>query len=250
MTNVCLSGCVVRGRHGSDCVGQGCEGCLPRPASVGTLCGWCWQRLNGAVTDVPQATGHLMSVAHSPLPASTMKSGSSKIPGPGSLWSPALDAGDALAACLGSWADLIVAEHPAGLRGPSRLGWRFSRPPARAVDGQVVIDEEQRLGASQAAVEYLAHWIRPHLDWVADQEWACEMKQELCSSLGRIWARWPIKERSRWSTVACPVCGGPLAYDPPSAFGTPALTRCVSEECARIWNDSEWARFVDDVARR
>lgn len=248
MSGACQSGCKSRGKHLGDCSDPECWGCVPRQASFGVLCGWCWQKLQGSVVDVPAATAHLVSVAHSPLKSSSRVSSGTGPPGSVVLWSPALDAADELVAALGSWADLIVAEHPAGLRGPSQIGWRWSTRAARVVDGEVIVRDEQRLGASQSAVDHLVKWMLPHMEWVSEQSWAPEMRLELSSMLATIWARWPREERPRWSVVPCPSCSGPLAYDPPSQFGLQGRTYCVSEECGQVWSESEWRWLAESMS--
>lgn len=248
MSGECLSGCKSRGKHSGGCVDPECWGCVPRPASFGVLCAWCWQQLKGSVVDVPAAVAHLVGVAHSPLRSGSGVASSGEAPTSASLWSPALDAADELVAALGSWADLIVSEHPADLRGPSQIGWRWTRRSAEVVAGEVVVRDEQRLGASQGAVDHLVRWMLPHMEWVSDQGWAGEMRLELAQMLATIWARWPQQERSRWSITPCPSCSGPLAYDPPSEFGTSGMTRCVSEECGLSWTEDRWAKLAQTVA--
>lgn len=239
-SEVCLSGCTVRGSHLADCSGEDCWGCTPRLAEYGTLCVWCWQRLNGAVTDVPRTVERLHRLADgSPRSPSARGSRSS---GSRVLYDSALVAADDLAAMFGTWADLIVSEHPAGLSGPGRAGWQFTSRRVRAVDGELVIDGESRVRGSVAAVDRMASWMRDLLSWAAGQPWAAEMKSELGSAVARIDARWPFEETPHLSPVACPECGGQMTYEPPSTFGAPAKVCCIAEDCGQFWIESQWKR--------
>ncbi len=242
----CVSGCVIRGQHLVSCADEECKGCVPRPAEVGRLCQWCWQSLVGAVVDVPTVTAHLAYLARPALSSPSGKTdGGGGAPGPRILYPPELDAADELVGALGVWVEEIVAEHPAHLLGPSQIGWRWSRPGVQVLHGEEVSPDPVPLGASQEAVEATQRWIMPHLRWVADQEWAGEMRAELSRMVATIRARWPWEERPHVVPMPCPSCGCfSLTYHPPSVEHAPQMVTCDSPECGRQWVDDTWTRLV------
>lgn len=216
-------------------------------AEFGKLCSWCWQRLNGAVVDVPGTVHYLGQIAEAPLRSPRLGSGGGRVPASNSLYSDALDAADGLAACLGSWADLIVEEHPAGLTGPSVRGWKFTERRVRAVDNELVIEEPTRVAASVEALQEMRSWMLDLLPWVSEQDFAPDMRLELGAALARIKARWPSEDEDRISSVSCPKCGGPLFYRPPTFKGQPVVVQCLDPECAAFWMGDDWYRFVEAV---
>lgn len=250
----CVSGCTVRGRHLVSCSDDECQGCAPRQAEVGRLCRWCFQTLTGAVVDIPGLTAHLRMLAEPHLSSPQgHEGGGGSVPGSRVLLPPELMAVDELAGLLGTWVDEVVAEHPARLRGPSDIGWRFSHPD-RAQDpvtGTWYLPSDQRLGASQAAVEEMCRWLLPHLAWVAEQPWAGDMRAELCSQVATAKARWPIEERSHVVPMPCPRCGQrALVYHPPEGERSPAMVGCENAECGRLWLEDAWTRVVEMVLAR
>lgn len=246
----CASGCLDRGLHVGACLGD-CSGCLPRSAEVGLLCRWCFQRLAGAVVDLPVVVAHLHEVAEpslsSPLGNESAGGGvaRSRV-----LYSPALDAADDLAGVLGTWVDEIIAEHPGRLRGPSDLGWRFSRPTRQVdpVTGVAYLPTEHRLGATVDAVRSMGRWVLPHLSWISRQSWAPDMLRELASAVATAKARWPLEEREHRVPMPCPRCGHrSLAYWPPREPGDVAVVACDLESCAQVWVEDAWTRVVEIV---
>lgn len=251
----CVSGCVVRGQHLGSCVDEECQGCVPRAAEVGRLCRWCFQRLTGAVVDIPGLTAHLRMLAepHLSSPQGHDEGGGGGVPGSRVLYPPELMAVDEIAGLLGTWVDEIVAEHPGHLRGPSPIGWRFSHPD-RAVDevtGEAYLPTEERVSASQGAIEEMQRWLLPHLAWVAEQPWAGEMRAELCSQVATAQARWPMEEREHVVPMPCPRCGQrSLIYHPPAGERAPAMVGCENPECGKLWLEDAWTRIVEMVRER
>lgn len=228
-TRACESGCRIRDEHLTDCPGE-CRGCLPRPAVEGVLCGWCWQKLQASVVEVPAMVVHLREIARldriasaRPLSSDPVHSGD---PAHGSVLPAAWLGADELESDLTSWALLVLDAHPAGLRGPNQAPWY----------GDV------------------ARWITPHLAWCSRQEWAPDMRRELGRTLATLRARWPMPEdveRTRHiPNVPCPRCEQvSLEYSPPSWERMPFKVSCQNEDCARVFSEDEWMRFVGLLTR-
>lgn len=220
----CATGCRLTGTHQPDCPDDGCRGCLPRPAEHGTLCTWCYGQLTRAVADIPDLIEHLTSVAVGGLSASTGRL-TDDVHAPRDpaestvLHAATLDA-DELASFLTSWAHVVVEEHPAQpMRGPSAEPWH----------GDV------------------AAWIAPHLPWIAEQDWAFEMRRDLCDHIATIRHRFPTAddvEPIKHLDVPCPRCGlASLIYTPPRYAGQDFRVECTDPDCARVFSEAEWERF-------
>lgn len=257
MNLFCASGCVVRGRHGPDCsgkdgAGQECEGCEPRAVERGMLCRWCWNRLNGMLTDIPGLVEHLTDVASVVISSPMGKSSDGGRPQAGSrmLYPASLEAADELVAMVGTWVDLIVADHPAQLREPSTIGWRYSTNVLRWSEFAEawVVESPRRLGATQAAVDEMVKWLRPHLPWIAEQEWVPAMLDDLGPLMARIKARWPMSERAHPVPMPCPSCEQwSLVYDPPGDVGAQVVVTCSNIECSKQWRGQDWHRLLKGV---
>lgn len=250
----CASGCVVRGQHVESCQDPECPGCQPREAVEGVLCRWCFQRLTGAVVDIPGLVAHLREMA-APGVVSALgrEGGGAGVPGSRSLYPPALETADELIGMLGSWVDEIVEEHPDHLQGPPARGWRFSRPAWRhdPDTGEVWRPEVERTFATQRAVEDTVRWLLPRLGWVAGQPWAPDMRRELCAQVSTALARWPMEEREHDVPAPCPWCEQwALRYHPPEEFGAPERVTCENPDCARTWSGSEWEQMSERMVER
>lgn len=252
--SVCAAGCVVSGQHLEGCDRSGCWGCVPREASAGVLCSFCFQRLVGSVVDVPGLHAHLLHMAEAGVSSGAAGEGHARsIPGSRVLYRPALAAAEELASLLGSWADEVERLHPSRPRPASSLGWRFS-VPVRAVDpvtGEAYLPSSQRLGASQSAVESMVRWILPHMAWVRTEYWAVDMLGELSREIATVKARWPMEERSHHVPMPCPYCGQrSLLYTPPAEYQHSAMVGCENSECGAYWLDDAWTRTVEIVLAR
>lgn len=229
----CATGCRITGEHRDICPGD-CRGCLPRPAEHGTLCAWCYGRLTRDVADVPALISHLAQVSLGALSASGTAYDAETF-GAGDaaertvLHSATLDA-DELWSLLTGWAQVVIEEHPnQPMRGPAASPWH----------GDVVA------------------WIAPHLEWVAGQEWAHEMRREMSEAIGRIRHRYPTVddvEPVKQLDMPCPRCNlVSLIYTPPRYAGQAFRVECTDPDCARVFSEAEWDRFKGlalDVARR
>lgn len=250
----CASGCVVRGQHLGSCMDDECEGCLPREASDGVLCRWCFQRLTGAVVDIPGLTEHLRVLAEPGVSSPQGREGGGPaVAGSRSLYPAPLETADEIVGMLGSWVDEIVAEHPDHLQGPPARGWRFSRPAWRRDPdtGQPYRPDVERTFATQRGVEDAVRWLLPRLHWVAGQPWAPDMRRDLCAQVATALARWPMVEREHDVPMPCPWCGQrSLRYHPPEEFGAPERVTCENPDCARAWSGWEWEQMAERMIAR
>lgn len=249
----CASGCTVRGQHTADCPAGPeveCRGCQPRQATVGRLCGWCYQRLRLDVAAAPDIVEHLRLVAEpdaGAAPPSDTRSYSD--PSEGSVLSAAVDAADEIHAVLASWAQYVIETFPSPIKGPSQAGWWRTETTTR-VDpetGEAYARGGWTQGArTPAATAELATWFDRYLDWCAEQSWAGDMRAEVGSLIGTTRARWPIAERSRPVPYAtCPECDrASLVYHPPAYFKAQAQVTCSHKECAEVLDERKWGMVV------
>ncbi|WP_125777180.1 hypothetical protein [Antribacter gilvus] len=227
-TNPCASGCRIRDEHKTDCPGDECRGCLPRPANRGTLCDTCYLHLTTDLGDVPALMEHLGEVARlamvasaKPLTTDPVHRGDAAAQ---TVLPAAYLAADELWSLVVSWAQVVLEEHPANLRGPNARPWH----------GDVVA------------------WMLPHVEWIARQEWAKEMKRELARDVRTLRARWPMPEDRENDRpvpdVRCPRCDVvALRYFPPAHYRQPFAVACT--ECGRLFSEDEWERLVSLLAR-
>jgi hypothetical protein len=231
----CTVGCTIRGQHRADCADRDkCRGCIPRPAEYGTLCAWCWQRLQSDVATAPAVVAHLREVgepaAQAAPPSDTQAHGD---PSEGAILPAAWGAADELHADLASWALLILEQHPAAatFAGPNEVGAWHTR--YGTVVG--VLHEE--------ATTNLARWLIPLLPWCSEQEWAAEMRRELGSLTATTLARWPMQDtRTREVPgIRCVRCGeASLVYTPTAGYKLPFHVACTSPDCGRIYTEAEY----------
>lgn len=221
LTALCATGCMARdGHHTPDCASKHCRGCLnPRYAEYGTLCAWCWVRLNSDIAEIPELIAHLRHIgephAHTPPPSDTR---TYTDPAFSTVLPAAWLAADELGRLLDSWVDNVLDAHPERLHGPAP-------------------------GQEPAA------WLSPHLPWVAGQDWAPEMREEITREVSTMKARWPtadMVERERdIPDIRCPRCDQvSLTYAPPAWFRQPFKVSCSNPDCARVFSEDEWERLV------
>lgn len=208
----CLTGCRTTGAHHETCPGTDCAGCLPRPAVHGRLCSWCWSRLTEAIDRVPALLAHLREIGE---PAARSRSYDRPTRGhadPSTLTvlpAPWLAADDLLG-LLESWAGLVADEHPRATRRT----------------GDVV------------------SWLTGYLPWCAGQEWAGDLRREVCETVGALRHRYPAADepvRAQQLDRPCPACGLFALYrTPPRAPGDPVRVECSDPDCARVFSEDEW----------
>ena len=240
MSACAVAGCVARHLHTGVCEGNGCPGCRPREAEHGRLCPHHWQRLNGAMVDVPGVIAHLLDIGAPNAGRQWGGDGRSHgdpaertvLPGP---W---LDA-DEIGALLTSWAHLVMDERPARGPAPGSLAWSH---PARRVGEPEDVDPRPVRAQDPDAV---VRWFLPLLPWVADQEWVAEMLREMEAMIGTAKARWPMGERGRHvQGLPCPRCERlTLWYEPPTPARPLMQVQCLEPECGRTFGEDEWERM-------
>lgn len=218
----CATGCRITGQHQPDCPADTCRGCLPRPAERGTLCAWCDERLHDAIARTPDLVAHLRVIGqphaqNAPLSDDTARHGD---PAETTVMPAAWLDADELLGLIGSWARLILEEHPVQpMRGPNAAPWH----------GDV------------------AAWIAPHLPWCTEQDWAAEMRRELVEYVTTLRHKYPTAddvEPVQRVDVPCPRCGLlSLTYTPPRFAGQAFRVECTDPDCARVFSEDEWDRF-------
>lgn len=220
-TTTCVMGCTLTGQHVTDCPRLTCRGCLPRPADVGWLCQWHYNRLETAVgtfnafrdwlNEADDADAHGKPLtddrrAHGD-PAETVPITASRL------------AADELWNDLAGWARVVREEHPTHLRGWERKPW---------------------LGD-------VASWLLPHLPWAAEQMWIDELAGLWVSAIATARHRWPTAEDVepvKHLDVPCPRCGlRSLIYTPARWAGQAFRVECTDPDCARVFSEDEWDRF-------
>lgn len=251
----CANGCTIRDQHLPDCDGTAvrldgetveCRGCLPRPAEHGVLCARCWARLQSTVRTLPALVDHLELMARPSIASpSGAGGGGHRPPGPRSLYPEALGVADDLAAILASWcgqtASALALTAP-----PSRGLWETdSWDAVDAETGEAYRSDAVVIGVRDLrAVDQLVGWLCPHLDRVAEQEWAADLLDDLGTASARAAARWPVEEPARRVTdVRCPRCGVmSLVLYPPTTPGAPVQVACSRPECGASLSEDDWER--------
>lgn len=220
----CATGCRTAGQHQADCQTPGCRGCQPRPASQGTLCTWCYGQLARTVADIPGLIAHLRLMAQLGVDAAAQPLTDDVVSGSDPAESTVLPAAmldaDEIASFLASWAQVVLEEHPVQpMRGPNASPWF----------GDV------------------AAWIEPHLPWIAEQDWAHEMRRDLGEHVATIRHKFPTVddvEPVRHLDVPCPRCAlVSLIYTPPRYARQQFRVECTDPDCARVFSEDEWERF-------
>ena len=229
MSGPCASGCRILGQHLADCVGRQadgnpCTGCLPRPATEGTLCAWCYGRLTRAVADIPATITHLHLTAASSISASAKPLSDDPHTHGDPAWTTVLPTAwidaDELDSIIDSWAHVVIDEHHAQpMRGPNASPW----------NGNVV------------------GWITPHLEWIATRDWAFEMVRDLAEHVATLRHKYPSAddvEPARTIDVPCPRCGlMSMIYTPPRYARQAFRVECTDPDCARVFSEDEWDRL-------
>lgn len=240
----CATGCTTRGQHATACETDTCTGCLPRPATTGNLCHWCYRQLTERLAAAPDLVRHLRDIgaphAHIAPPSDTR---TYTDPAEGTVLPAAWTAADELHAMLASWALLILEEHPQGhaMVGPNEVGAWHTR--YGTVVGIAHVNATRRL----------TDWLTPWLPWAAEQEWAAEMVREVRSVVDTTIARWPTAtavEPVKPVPMPCPRCDlMSLTYTPPTAPGDAFRVACGNPDCARVWSEDEWEWLVNMVIK-
>ena len=239
MSACAVVGCVARHLHTGVCEGNGCPGCRPREAEHGRLCPHHWQRLNGAVVDVPGVIAHLLDVGRPNAGRQAGGDGRSHgDPAERTILPGAWLEADEISGTLTSWASLVIEERPHTVGpGSGVLVWSLGGVrEGEAVDPQPIRTD---------APSDLVRWLLPLLPWVAAQEWAVEMLREMEAMIGTAKARWPMGERGRHvEGLPCPRCEHlTLWYEPPTTARPLMQVQCLEPECGRTFGEDEWERM-------
>ena len=225
----------------------------PVQAEYGNLCAWCWGRLHHDLADAPELTTHLRAIgqphaAARPLTTDPIHRGD---PAEQDPYPQSWHAADELHGDLASWALLILEEHPANLTGPT-INLTAGRTDTDPTTGEPYTSDPRPTPHTGDTAE-LVDWMRPHLEWVAQQDWAIDMRAELGNTIATLKARWPTADNSTRPVrdVACPRCDGlTLTYAPPVRYRAPFVVSCINQDCGRIFSEDEWDAFVFHTVRK
>lgn len=209
--------CRIPRRHGPACSGQDCGGCLIAWAADGLrLCRVCACRLGENAGKLAELHGELELVLRG-AGQSGERAGK-----PGAA-SPPRDAVVAMRAeirqVLVSWCRLVA--------------------------------EERGLGLPRDEITDIAAWVARHAEWLAAQEYAGEVADELSALVGRAWGLAYPDGVQRIRVGPCPRCGGvewsrgvvvlPL---PAGVSGPPRLAGCL----VAVVRDKDQDRLPAEVA--
>jgi hypothetical protein len=237
-TIACIRGCTTKD-HASDCPGEDCKGCMPRPADAPHVVCWAdYTRTAQAITQAPDLVAHLLGILE---PGAAREHGGEKhtkgaaAPAPMNL-DAAADA-DALHAELGSWALLIMEEHPGRLNGPDWTGSDIRPATKRLTDwGERVYEDARLVGVRDpGATTRLASWLGVHLSWAMQQQWAGEMVVQVTRAVNITKGRWQTEDRPTFLPARCPDCGlKSLRRHAPRGYMLPETIDCANQTCMYV----------------
>lgn len=249
----CLRGCVIRGKHLSECQDSDCAGCLWRPATIGHLCSGCHGRAVRSLAELGDLAGWIRQnvepgTRHDPADVNYVDS----------AWAPlsieALADLDSLATLVATWSLIGVEEHPDGLHGPDWRGAHVVPASKRLTTwGSPVYDPPRvagvRAGHQGQVIGSAAAWMISFSEWFAAQPWAGEWHDQIVAEAASVASKWPREAFRRKSPLPCPSCDMvSLWWHPASEFKADATVTCHNDECGRVLTESDY--WVQVMARR
>lgn len=221
MTRECIMGCTIRDSHFAECDDYGlrnaeCRGCVPRDArDGGYLCSRCYGRLWRAIESTPATVTHLREMTHAG--PSAKRYDREIITGGRAIMSAPVSV------------DLLDAQRD--------ILATFSTSPEQITEK--VADVLGRFDAIVNDADAVLEW------------WAMLMPHEIPDAPGfwtvnRAAARWPMEDRRKRSTMACPDCHDfTVSQIPPTTPGAPAWFTCDCGWSARDTEVDANARTID-----
>ena len=206
----CWRGCTLTGQHNTDCAGDECKGCLPRPTDTGHLCARCYVRLQAALAAAPGIIDALRYIGQ-PY-ASAAPTDQAHGNGDPAETVPLHQA----------WLDVDELEH-------HLASWAL------------LVSEE--LGHSATIPDPIGYLLT-HLDYLAGHQLAPEVTDELTTAVFGLRARWEAADDRPPKPVPvrepCPRCAM-------FTLATPTHDRyyigCDNPDCAAVWSQDEWDRL-------
>ncbi len=222
---VCIRGCAIPGRHlVPHDVGDRCSGCLPVDAVHGAmLCVDCVKRLRRVITDAPDLCAHLRSMIDPTRSAWNFDR--AKLSGRPEfaalpLNTDVVEAADETLAILTYFAELFGDEmdytgrHTFDAGTDSETAYHEARMPA-----WFLLDNLDRIVNDERVEGFARAVLGPNAD---PEDW----------TIARALARWPMRERARYSKVACPECDLKMIHrKPPRHQGDEPLYECRNPKC-------------------
>lgn len=244
MFRPCLRGCTVKGKHvETHPAGTKCPGCVPVDAADGAMiCERCVSRLRSTLDEVPDVCAHLRSMVD------PMRSGwnmdRDMISGPSSGPRPPLnvelvEAADEVLRIVVFYAEVFGDEmdyrgrHQFAAGVGSEDAYHAAKVPVGFLLANLgwIVNDRRVLGLCRAV-------LGPGAD---AEDW----------TVGRVLARWPLRERARFVLTPCPGCGlRTILGRPPRVFGGEKKFECVNPECGWVPPDDEaglWAASFEGV---
>lgn len=208
----CHRGCTLTGQHKTDCAGNECKGCLPRPTDTGHLCARCYVRLQAALAAAPGIIDALRYIGqpYASAAPTDQAHGNGDPAETVPLHQAWLDV-DELERAADSWAEGVAVQldHP-----------RQTNPTG---------------------------YLLAHLDWCAKQDTAAEMVTTVTTLVFGLRTRWEAADDRPPKPVAirepCPRCDMfTLAFPTHNRY----YIGCDNPDCAAVWSQNEWDRLHPD----
>lgn len=219
MNDLCVDPrCTDYGQHYSDCPGD-CRGCLPRERRYGFLCATSTMKLGRNALLAARTYGELEQDL---LIAGSGGGGYGVNPFPGiSFNGKTSETRREIYAVLSSWCKLIAEESGFALPEP---GWRLAGPP-RGTQGP-----QERYRVAEPGIEYLGHYIRDNVEWLARHPAVNDACDEIADLVGDGLRRQdPVRSGHVDLDQACPQCDGRLHGIIKREGATPTEVICDGE---------------------
>jgi len=220
--------CAIPRRHTDSCPGNPCRGCLPGWAADGLrLCPVDVRRLGENPVKLGELYGELELVLRG------TERGGGRPGAPGSA-SPPRDAVVAMRGeirhVLVGWCRLVAEERGVSLPG----GWHLQRLP------RGFIGPPNRVWGYDDTMPGVAAYVAKHAEWLAAQDFAGEVADELAGLASRAWGlAYPSGTRTV-QAGPCPLCEGTLtAVVRATDNQLPSEVVCDSDQVHR-WTADRW----------
>lgn len=124
---------------------------------------------------------------------------------------------------------------------PARRAWRASDNRVVGLPANITAQD------ARYVMGLLTVWMRTQLESIMHlrAEDVTEFHEQILEVF-RISARWPQRDRSSWSKLPCPFCGGLLAIYPPEMRGAERTILC--QTCENTLTDDEYRAHFERLA--
>lgn len=215
----CLSGCTLRDKHGPDCEGGDCGGCLPRGTDVGVWCYRCFLRVGEALSELPELVVMVASrrdgkLNARPIPtADPTRVSKGGWPSP----SPAWDTADDYIEWAAGWTE-AVADYLTH-RGPMK--YNPAGLPMKNLLGNI-------------------NYLRAQLPRIAEADFAGDFRDEVRSARRSLTYFTGTDRLMHRLKEACPSCDQKALVREDGSD----RVECRNQDCGRIWLESEYVNLA------